>query len=35
LWYVTRSTRPAKTSCVDDSGGGFSRLFTRAQVRCT
>src|SRR5271165_1458641 len=23
LWKVTRSTRPARTSCVDDSGVGF------------
>src|SRR4051794_15688963 len=32
LWNVTRSTRPARTSWVEDSGCGFSRLFTRFQA---
>src|SRR5262245_53967301 len=26
LWYVTRSTRPARTSRLDDSGCGFMRI---------
>ena len=32
LWKVTRSTRPARTSWVDESGCGFSRLFTRSRA---
>ena len=26
LWKVTRSTKPARTSCVDDCGGDFMRF---------
>src|SRR3954469_20378183 len=29
LWKVTRSTRPASTSCADKLGCGFSPPFTR------
>src|SRR3954471_16380873 len=32
LWDVTRSTSPARTSWVPDSGCGFSRLFTKFQA---
>jgi hypothetical protein len=32
LWNVTRSTRPASTSRVDDSGCGVGRPLTRSQA---
>src|ERR1019366_6246688 len=32
LWKVTRSTRPARTSWVEDSGGGFAGPVTRCQA---
>jgi hypothetical protein len=37
LWYVTRSTRPASTSWIDESGCGFmrSRIIGFAAARTT
>src|SRR3954451_13006095 len=35
LWKVTRSTRPASTSCADKLGYGFSPPFTRRQTPCS